>query len=282
MMRNLILFSTLMFSSLSTHAFERIVSIGGTLTEIIYELGQGKKIVGRDATSYFPKEVLEIPSLGYRQSINLEGIVSLKPDLIIASKKLTPNGLITQLRKLKLKIVTIKEEDNFESAREKIRKVSKVLNEVQKGNELIRELDKDLIKVKNLKKKLSKLNQAPKKLMFIYARGGNRIFLSGKKTVPHVMMTHAGFKNGFSEIEGFKPITTESLVTANPDAIILLKKGAESLKEGVWKIKGLSLTNAGKKKNLMIMDDLSFMSFGPRSGAQLISLLHQAEKMTRN
>lgn len=255
------------FCSHYTFAQNRIVSIGGTLTEIVFELGLGEKIVGIDATSVFPEEkVKNIKNLGYRQSISMEGIVSLNPDIVLASTKLTPQPLIDSLKKLKVNLVVVKEEDTFESAKEKIKVVANKLNRAEKGKTLISKLEKEL----SVAKEKASNKEIKKKLVFIYARGGNRIFLSGSETAADKMIQLAGAKNAFDQVKGFKPITTEALIESNPDAVVMLKSGKDSLKNPWSSIKGIEHTTAGKNKNMILVDDLSFLGFGPRSASELI------------
>ncbi len=256
-------------------AQERIVSLGGTLTEIIFELGAGDRVVGVDATSIYPQETEKLTNLGYRQSINLEGIVSLKPDLVIASSKLVPKKLINDLKKLKVNVLVVQEKDTIENARFKIKRISKALNKVTEGKKILTRLNED---VERVRERLAKTNKQKKKLVFIYARGGNRVFLSGENTAAHEMIRLAGAKNAFSGVEGFKPVTAEALMKSNPDAIIMLKSGKESL-ENIWSIKGVEHTKAGKAKKVILVDDLAFLEFGPRSGNELFKFSQAIQKL---
>ena len=268
-----ILILCLSLFSLSNHAYERIISLGGTLTEIVYALGEGEKVVGVDMSSIYPQAATKVEQLGYRQNISLEGIISLKPDLILASSKMVTPDLLSQLKKLKLNVISVKEEDSFESAREKITLIAKTLNHQDKGKALISKIDADLTELKKINA------QGTKKVIFIYARGGNRVYLSGNDTPAHKMIELSGVTNAFDQVKGFKPITSESLVMSNPQAIIMLKSGAESLKDGVWSIKGLDQTIAGKNKKLILADDSAFLGFGPRSSEVLLKFKKEVQSI---
>lgn len=246
---------------------ERLVVIGGTLTEIVFSLGAGESVVGVDATSVYPTATKDIKNLGYRQGISLEGVLSLKPNLVLASSKLTPKELIKQLKDLGVKTVVVKEDDSFESAKEKIKEIAEVLSKNKEGIQLLEKLQNDLNSIEE-NEKLANL-----KVLFVYARGGNRVFLSGKETSAHEMIKLSGAKNAFSSVVGFRPITTEALVKGNPDVIVMLKSGEASLKtaeNSIWSLPGVAMTTAGKNKNLILVDDLSFMGFGPRSANELL------------
>ena len=256
------------FTYAAAPKYQKIISLGGTITEIIFALNEGDKIIGVDNTSIYPKEALKLTKLGYRQNISLEGIVSLKPDIVFASSLLAPNAIIEKLKTLGIEVIVVPELNNFESAKKKIEIISTALNKNQRGQEIISKINSDIRKIEELNKK-----NPPMKLAFIYARGGNRLFLAGRETGAHSMMELTGSKNSFSSFEGYKPVSTEALIMGNPDIIIMLNRGVTSLKSGPWKIKGLSQTTAGKKQNLITVDDLAFLGFGPRSASELIRII---------
>ncbi len=274
-MRNLIK-NTVFILILSTQIAyaKKIVSLGGTMTEIIFALGDGDKIVGVDSTSVHPKKALSLTQLGYRQNISIEGIASLKPDLVFASSLLAPKAVIEKLKTLGVEVHVIPELNSFESAKNKVKAIAAVLKKVDEGKRLITKMERELNKVTQLVK-----NNKKTKLAFIYARGGNRLFLAGKETAAHSMIKMSGGENTFASFDGYKPVSTEALIMGNPDAIIMLKRGVSSLKNGPWKIKGVDQTSAGKKQNLIVVDDLAFLGFGPRSASELIHLVQSIKKI---
>ena len=119
-MKNLIK-NTLFILILSTQLAyaKKIVSLGGTMTEIIFALGDGDKVVGVDSTSVHPKKALSLKQLGYRQNISIEGIASLKPDLVFASSLLAPKPVIEKLKTLGVEVHVIPELNSFDSAKNK-------------------------------------------------------------------------------------------------------------------------------------------------------------------
>ncbi|MBL4906118.1 MAG: ABC transporter substrate-binding protein, partial [Sneathiella sp.] len=87
-MRKLLLIAFLL-SSPFVQAAEvptRIVSVGGALTEMLYALGESARIVGADTTSYYPLAAKELPKVGYQRNLSAEGILSLKPDLLLINE----------------------------------------------------------------------------------------------------------------------------------------------------------------------------------------------------
>ena len=73
-----------------------VISIGGDITEIIYALGKIDQVIGRDTTSFYPPSVTSLPDIGYVRQLGAEGLLSLSPDLIIASSESGPPEVVEQ------------------------------------------------------------------------------------------------------------------------------------------------------------------------------------------
>ena len=131
---------------------------------------------------------------------------------------------------------------------------------------LIKQIDEDL---KNLK-----TYDVKPKVLFIYARGAGSLMVAGKNTAMYSMIELAGGKNAVTDFESFKPLTPESLVALNPDAILMFTNGLESLggMEGIKQIPGIEMTNAGKNKAIIEMDGQLLSGFGVRVGRAIVEL----------
>lgn len=261
---------SLVFSA-ESFAAKRIVSIGGTITEIIYALGHGDKIVGVDVTSIYPEEVKnKKKQLGHQSKISAEGVLSLKPDLVIVGSSASRLPLIEQLRGTSINVQVIQEEDNFQSIFSKVDQVSSLLAEKKEGERLKAKIKSDIEQARSMKK-MYKNTLA----MFVYARGPGQVFVAGKDTSADYMLRQMGLKNAFSKVSGFKPIASESLVSANPDLVLMQEAGAKGLANSVWEIPGMDLTKAGSQKKLISVSTLPFLGFGPRTGEELIRLVQE-------
>ena len=132
-----------------------------------------------------------------------------------------------------------------------------------------------------------KISQSFKKkprILFIYARGARMLNISGHTTSAHAMIELAGGENAFGDIKGFKPMTSEAVVAAAPDAILMLARGVDSIggDNKILDLPGIALTPAGKNKNLIVMDDLKLLGFGPRLGDAVLELTQALKKQTEN
>jgi iron complex transport system substrate-binding protein len=92
---------------LNSFAAERIVTVGGDVTEIVYALGAGGEIVARDSTSLQPQAVQKLPDVGYMRMLNAEGILAMKPTMLLASELMQPSLVLKQVADSGVNVVTI-------------------------------------------------------------------------------------------------------------------------------------------------------------------------------
>ena len=250
----------------------RIVSLGGNITETIFALGEGDRVVAIDASSLYPEKVLELPKVGYYRQVSTEGILSSKPSMVIASDAAGPKEAMDQITKIGVPVMQVPSEKTLSGTETRIQKIASLLNKEKEGSELIAQIHSDL---KQVQKPAS-----PPRVLFIYARGGGTLSVAGKKTAASEMIQLAGGVNAVQEYEGYKPLNAESIIIAKPDYILLTTRGLSSIGtvEDVVALKGISETPAAKLNRIISMDDLLLLGFGPRTGkaaATLSKLLQQ-------
>ncbi|MDQ3087776.1 MAG: ABC transporter substrate-binding protein [Acidobacteriota bacterium] len=102
----------------------RIISIGGAVTETIFALGQETKIVGTDTSSVFPEAATRLPQVGYQRTLSAEGVLSLKPNLVLATAEVGPPTAIEQIESAGVKVVKVNGENTVEGAKTKIREIA--------------------------------------------------------------------------------------------------------------------------------------------------------------
>ncbi len=240
---------------------QRIVSLNGAITEIIFELDPGAEVVGRDVTSTYPEWIKDsIQDLGHVRSLNIESLADLKPTLILAAENDLNSDLLRSIEGLKLNYKLFKQEFNVEGTKILINEVSDFIDN-KETEPLLNKIDADLDKVESFENK--------PKVLFIYARGAGSMMVAGEGTPMESIIELAGGQNAVKGFKDFKPLTEEALLSNNPDVILLFDSGLESLggKEGLLKsTPGVSQTNAGKNKAIIAMDGGLISDFGPRVG----------------
>jgi len=247
----------------------RIVSLSGSLSEVLAGLGLEKNVAGTDITSNYPESMKAKPKVGHNKNINAEGVMALQPDIIIGIKKEITPALISQFKSAGVKLMLVDQEYSVEGTKKLIRTLADSLHAVTKGDSLIKNLDGDLAKVKP-----AAANDKKPKVLFIYARGTGTMMVGGTGTQVDKAIALAGGQNAVTEFSDYKPLTAEALVKADPDVILLFDSGLQSLggAAGLLKVGGIKETNAGKNNRIISMDGELLSSFGPRLGIAIQEL----------
>ncbi len=237
----------------------RTLSIGGAITEIVYKLGKEECLVGADTTSTYPKASSKLPMVGYQRMLNAEGILSLEPELIIHTEQAGPPAVIEQIDQAGIKRVEIKEQPSLDAVYQKIEAVAEAFGVEQEGLVLIEEL-------KQQKEELDTAETDKPKVLFIMQHGGGAPMAGGKTTAADAIISLAGGEN-VVDFDRYKPLTPEALATLNPDIIVTTDESMAQMGgvEGLLQTPGIALTAAGKSKNIVSMDALLVLGFGPRT-----------------
>lgn len=256
------------------YAQERIITAGSAITETVCALGDCDKIIASDRTSLYPATIQQLPSIGYRSGINAEGILSLKPTLIIAEKDYVEEAVISQLSSTGIKLVIVDRKNNINDTKNFITQIAFALHREAEGKKVVQGIDQELADSKAL---LQKATSNPK-VLCIYNRGTSTVSIAGTDTFAEILK-YVGATNAINAVEGYKPLNTEALIAANPDYILMVATGYESLGglEGMLNVPGVAETTAGKKKQIIALDGLMLTNFGPRFGQtvkELVFRLH--------
>jgi iron complex transport system substrate-binding protein len=254
----------------------RIVSLSGTTTEILCELGLQSKIVAVDVTSSYPAEVNALPKVGHNRNISAESVLAQKPTLVIGLKDNVKPEFIEQMRSANVRLLVLDLEHSVAGSKKLVRQIADTLGTQDKATAICERIDADM-------KGVQPLAAAPK-VLFIYARGAGTMMVAGRNTASTSMIEIAGAQNTVNDFEDFKPLTPEALVAANPDVILLFDKGLESLGgiEGLLKIPGVEETNAGKNKSIIEMDGQLLTGFGPRIGKAATELANKLNALKKS
>lgn len=240
----------------------RIISLNGALTEVLVELGYIEQLVGRDVTSTFPKKVKDsVKDLGHVRSLTIEPLMSLHPDLILATDGELASDLEKSIRDSGIEFKVFKPEYSIAGTKKLIDQVADFLDEKDRAEALKTKIDTDMAKLETF--------NHPPKVLFVYARGAGTLMVAGEDTQMTNMIEIAGGKNAVTEFKDFKPLTEEALLENNPDVVLLFDSGLQSLGgvDGFLKaVPAITQTQAGKDKAIISMDGGLLSDFGPRVG----------------
>lgn len=252
----------------------RIVPLNGDVAEIVWALGLGGQVVGVDVSAtYPPAETGRLPRIGYQRDLSAEGILSLNPTVIVGSEDAGPPEVIEQLRMAGVSVVILPASPELDGVAAKIRGVAEALGVPEAGASLAAQTEAAIAAAMDL---AAEAESRPR-VLFLYVRGTATQMIGGAGTSADVMMTAAGGINASAEagIDGYKPITPEALVAAQPDVLLLLSAGLASVGgvEGLLTIPGIALTPAGRNRAVLDFDDLYLLGMGPRTGQALHDLV---------
>jgi len=251
----------LVFTSLlciATYAQQRIVSLNGTISEMLCAIGLEKQIVGVDITSNYPASLNSKPKLGHNRNISAESVLAVQPTIVLGLEDQFNGQLKDQLVASGVKTVILKQDYSVEGTHKLLQDVAAAVGEAGKAAPVLQQYDKQASALR--------MSPLPKKVLFIYARGAGTLMVSGTGTALNKAITLAGAQNAVTDFKDFKPLTAESLVAANPDVILLFSSGLQSVGgvDGLLKIPGIAQTTAGQKKQVIDMDGEMLSGFGLR------------------
>ncbi len=209
----LILLLTISVSLLNA---SRLISIGGSITETVIALGHKDDLVAIDLSSIYPQRVVrDLPTVGYWLSLPKEGILSMKPDIILVSEYAKPKALIKSLPKYGIKTYIIDDKPTIASTKLKIQQIAKALNETPKANQMITRIEHNINKIQ---KELKNMRHLPK-VLFLFSKDEGIYLAAGNKTKVGQMVKLAGGVNPIKS-DQFVQISNESIIEINPDVII--------------------------------------------------------------
>lgn len=242
---------------------KRIVSIGGTITEILYDLGAQDRIVARDGTSFYPEAATTKPDVGYMRALSAEGILGQKPDLILMEAGSGPPPVIDILKASEVPVVVIQTQPDAAKIAQKIRDVGAAVGLSDKAEALAVKTDEGL---KKLADDVAKLQGPKKKVLFVLSLANNRVMAGGAGTEAGAVIALAGGINAAPSINGYKPLSDEAVIAAQPEVVLSMARGDHSLKpEQVFSVPAMQTTPAAANKALISMDGLLLLGFGPRT-----------------
>ncbi|MBO9472065.1 hemin ABC transporter substrate-binding protein [Shimia sp. R10_1] len=251
---------------------QRIVSVGGAVTEIVYALEEGDRLVARDTTSNYPAEARDLPNVGYIRRLSAEGVLSVNPDLILSEAGAGPLETMELLREAAIPVAEVNEGFTREAVSQKIMTVADVLGVPEKGAALAQETDAAIAEA------LAKVDTANRpKVLFILSTAGGRVMAAGTNTSAGAIIELAGGENAATGFEGFKPMTDEAIATSGAEVILMMDRrddhGASN--DQLRAHPAIGQTPAALNDAIVRMDGMLLLGFSVRTG-QAISELADA------
>lgn len=249
---------------------ERIVCLDGSATEIFYLLGAEDRLVATDLTSTYPPAAAALPKIGYVRALTAEGIIAARPDLILAPVDAGPPATIQQLEAAHIPIRHLPDNPRPDGVAEKIRAVAAIIGKAEQGESLA----KDVIERFAAAERAVAATTSRPKVLFLLDLGKGAPLAGGSETSADAMIRLAGGVNAVASVTGFRPVSTEAIVAAAPDVVLVMAHVADRLggPAGIAALSPIDQTPAGRSGRVLAMDALYLLGFGPRSPEAVMDL----------
>ncbi|MED4974063.1 ABC transporter substrate-binding protein [Geobacillus kaustophilus NBRC 102445] len=213
---------------------KKIVSLIPSNTEIAYALGLGDKIVGVSDFDNYPEDVKTKTKIGGME-FNVEKIISLKPDLVLAHASSAHNSRdgLKQLKDAGITVLVVNDAKSFDDVYASIELIGKATGASDKAKQVIDEMKEKLAQIQEKAKQIPADKQAN---VWIEVSPPPQLYTAGKGTFMDEMLQVISAKNVAGSLEGWPMVTEEKAVAYKPDVIITTYGGAKQvLARAAWK-----------------------------------------------
>lgn len=252
---------------------ERLVTIGGDVTEIVWALGANEQVIARDSTSTRPAAAQALPDIGYMRQLNAEGILAMRPTLVLASEQAQPSLALKQVADAGVKVVTIPGNKSPDVIETKIDVIARTLGRVPQGNTLRSRIRETLASVP--------ARPLPVRVLFLMSHSGTAAMSAGQETAADTVIRAAGLQNAMQGFTRYQPLSQEGVIASRPDLIVITTNSVQTLggKAKIWDLPGLAQTPAAQHRRLMVVDDMALLGLGLDTPQQILALRHAAEQL---
>jgi iron complex transport system substrate-binding protein len=250
----------------------KMITAGGTVSEIVAALGFEANIIATDITSTYPASLKELPSIGYRNQIKAEGILAFGAEVVLAEEGYLSADVISQLQSSGISVKLFSKPNSIKGTYKLIAEIAEFLNVALTGDLIISSLKADEAALEIFLQENPM--ETPPKVAFIMARGLETVFLAGEETFAHEIIHMAGGEPAGQGFKDFIPLTPEAMVSLNPDYLLFFDSGLSTIggRDGISQLKGVDQTTAFHKKQFLSYDGLYLSGFGPRVAKATLDL----------
>ncbi|GAA1583699.1 heme/hemin ABC transporter substrate-binding protein [Actinoplanes couchii] len=249
------------------------VNLYGSLAEIVFSLGLGDRVIGRDTSTAFPAAA-KLPLVTPQgHDLSAEAILKLNPTVLIADDSIGPATVLQQIRDAGIPVVIVDDTQTLEAIPGHIRAVAGALGVTEAGERLVTRVQSEI----DTARKSAPKEGTPPRIAFLYVRGTAGVYLIGgagagsDAMIEAIGAVDAGTEAGLTK---FRPLTSEGLINAAPDVILVMTEGLNSVGgvDGLLKLPGVAQTPAGVNKRVVDMEDGVLLNFGARTGKAVEAL----------
>lgn len=241
----------------------RIICAGGALTETVHLLGAGAELVGVDSTSQYPPAVRQLPSVGYVRALSAEGMLALRPSLVLSTGDAGPATVLRQVAAAGVQVAVLSPDENFEAMLERCRQVAQLIGRNAQAQPLLARLQQEWAQLQRERAAVS--SPAPR-VLFVLSHVPGQIMVGGRDSGIERVIRYAGGVNAIDGFSGYKPLTAEAVIAAQPDVLLLTDRSIRVLGSvaQALQLPGLQRTPAGHSGRVLGFEANYLLGFGPR------------------
>lgn len=258
----------------ATELPQRWVSAGGALSEWVSALGGESKLVGVDTTSQHPEALKALPSIGYQRQLSAEGILSLRPQILVGTEEMGPPPILSQIRNAGVQVELFSAQPDLPALQSNLQHLGKLLGAEDQASKLFQsyqqKLDQQKVRVTK-----AQLSQPSPGVLVLIGHAGGKPLIAGKDTSADWLLQRAGGHN-LATHTGYKPFSVESLISLDPQVLVFADRAlnGEEARAALFKENPiLSSTRAAKDGRVIELDPTLLVGgLGPRLPDELKKL----------
>ncbi|KTC43402.1 ABC transporter substrate-binding protein [Pseudomonas sp. ABAC61] len=247
-------------------ASQRWVSAGGALSEWVVALGAESRLVGVDTTSQHPASLKALPSIGYQRQLSAEGILSLRPQVLVGTEEMGPPPVISQIRSSGVKVELFSAQADLPTLQRNLQHLGQLLGREEQAGQLFQRYRQQLDEQQAWVGRAKVRHSAPGVLLVLGHAGGKPL-IAGKDTAADWLLQQAGGRN-LATHTGYKPFSVESLAGLSPDVLVFSDRSltGEAARAALLKENpALAATKAVKAGRMVELDPTLLVGgLGPR------------------
>jgi iron complex transport system substrate-binding protein len=252
------------------HAGQRVVGVSKQINEFAYEIGAESVLVARDLTSIYPPAIRALPSVGYHRALSAEGIISMRPTMLLTDGNLGPDAVVEQVRKVGIPVVIMTPGSTVDSAQDLMAALGERFGRTRAADSVIAAWRRDMSQALADSARWAGAPR-PRVLVMHFGQLNNSYLALKRGSAADRIIDWAGGVNAVDSVGGMMRLTPELIARAAPDVIIATDVGFDRVgsAEKFAQLPGVALTPAAKSGRVYRVDETEVMYFGPRTPASI-------------
>lgn len=253
---------------------QRWVSAGGALSEWVSALGGESKLVGVDTTSQHPDSLRALPSIGYQRQLSAEGVLSLRPQILVGTEEMGPPPVLAQIRAAGVQVELFSAAPSLTALQDNLRHLGQLLGTDDRARAMFEDYQQRLSR-HGARVNEARLKQKTPGVLLLVGGAGGKPLIAGKDTAADWLLKQAGGHN-LATHSGYKPFSVETLASLNPEVLVFADRALRGEEARVALFKEnpiLSSTRAARDGRVIELDPTLLVGgLGPRLPQSLVTL----------